>query len=138
VRRHWFRLVLRPFLRTSWSAHEAAAQEIEARSAKHLALQHFQAIDMALDRSIGPRQCDAGFDRLIVRRQPSGEALHSLQGTAGGALQPRIELRRLALADEGGKVLREVDRLGDLGRLGVELGELLSLLCSPLRLTLQD
>ena len=40
---------------------------------------------------------------------------------------PRIELRRLPLADQGGKVLREVDRLGHLGSLRVELGELLGL-----------
>ena len=39
----------------------------------------------------------------------------------------------LPLADQGGKVLREVDGLGDLGRLRVELGELLGLGLGALR-----
>src|SRR6266446_8997658 len=38
------------------STYEAAAEEIEARSAKHLAFQHFEAIDMALDRTARPGQ----------------------------------------------------------------------------------
>jgi len=32
----------------SWGEHEAAAQEIKARAAEHLALEHLQAIDLAL------------------------------------------------------------------------------------------
>ena len=38
----------------AWGPHEAAAEEIEMRAAEHLALQHFEAVDMALDRPIGP------------------------------------------------------------------------------------
>jgi len=44
----------------------------------------------------------------------------------------------LALAHEVGKVLREVDGLGDLGRLRVELGELVGLGLRALCLTPQD
>ena len=106
---------------------EAAAEEIEARPAKHLAFQHFQAVDVPLDRAGTPGQGDARFDRLIVVAEPVGKALHGLQRTGSRAREPGIEVLRLALADEGGKVLREVDRLGDLGRLRVELGELLGL-----------
>src|SRR3989442_5350396 len=110
-----------------WGPHEAAAAEIEACAAKHLALQHFEAVDMALDRPIGPGQCHARFDRRIVVVEPGGKTLDGLEGTRGGALEPGIELRRLPLADQGGEILGEVDRLGDLGLLRVELGELLGL-----------
>jgi len=36
----------------AWSEQEAAAEEIEMGPAKHLALQHVQAIDVALDRAV--------------------------------------------------------------------------------------
>ena len=41
--------------------------------------------------------------------------------------RPSATVRRLPLADEGREILREVDRLGHLGRLRVELRELLGL-----------
>jgi hypothetical protein len=124
--RHW-----------SWGPQEAAAQEVKARSAKHLALQHLQAIDMALHRACTPGQCHARFDRVVVLIQPLGKTLYDFQGTRGGALEPGLKLRRLPLADQGGKVLREVDGLGDLGRLCGELGELLGLRLGALRLAPQ-
>ena len=74
---------------------------------------------MALDRPIGPGQCHARFDGVIVLVEPFGKALQGLQRTGGGPLQPRIEALGLVLAYQGGKVLREVDRLGDLGLLRV-------------------
>ena len=40
----------------SWGQHETTAEEIEACTAKHLALEHFQAIDVPLDRTGAPRQ----------------------------------------------------------------------------------
>ena len=49
----------------TWRPQEAAAEEIEARSAKHVALQHLQAVDVPLDRAGTPGQGDAGFDRCI-------------------------------------------------------------------------
>ena len=52
-------------------------------------------------------------------------------------LQPGIKRARLPLADQGGKVLREVDRLGDLGLLRAQLGELLGLGLRALRLASQ-
>src|SRR5262249_51764588 len=104
---------------------EAAAQEIEGRPAKHLALEHFQPVDVPLDRAGTPGQGDAGFDRLIVLAEPARKALQGLERTGSRALQPGIEALRLALAHEVGKVLREVDRLSHRGMLLPELGELL-------------
>jgi len=87
----------------AWGPHEAAAEEIKARAAKHLALQHFEAVDMALDRPVGPGQCHARFDRLIVVVEPLGKALQGLLRTGGGALEPGIELCWLPLAHEVGR-----------------------------------
>src|SRR2546425_5509442 len=122
----------------AWGPQEAVVQEIQVRAAKHLPLQHFQTVDVALDRPGTPRQGDAGFDRLIVVAEPGRKALHGLQGTGGCTLEPRIELVRLPLAYQSGKVLREVDRLSDLGLLGPQLGQLLRLSPSALLLTAED
>ena len=94
--------------------------------AHHLAFHHFQPVDVPLDRAGTPRQGHAGFDRCIVLAEPARKALEGLQRTGRRAREPGIEALRLPLADEGCKVLCEVHRLGDLGRLRVELGELLS------------
>jgi hypothetical protein len=53
--------------------------------------------------------------------------LHSVQRTGRRPLEPGIELRGLALAHQGRKILGQVDGLSDLGRLRVKLGELLRL-----------
>ena len=62
-------------LSTTWGQHEAAAEEIEARPAEHLALQHLEAVDMPLDRARTPGEGDARFDRGIVLGEPSREAV---------------------------------------------------------------
>ena len=92
---------------------------------------------MPLDRAIGPGQRHAGFDGRIVVPEPGGKALQGLQRTGRRPLEPGIELRGLALAHQGRKILGEVDGLSDLGRLRVELGELLRLGLWALRRTPQ-
>src|SRR5439155_16236054 len=104
-----------------WRPQEAVLQEIEVGAAKHLTLQHLETIDMTLDRPATPGQRDPGFDGLVVVIQPRGEAAQGLQRTAGRALQPGIELRRLPLAHEGSKGLGEVDRFGYGGGLRPDL-----------------
>jgi hypothetical protein len=116
---------------------EAAAEEIAVRAADHLAFHHFQAVDVPLDRAGAPGQCHARCDGGIVIAEPTGKALHGLQRTRARPLQPRIEVLGLPLAHELEKVLREVDGLGDLGSLRVELGELLRLGLRTLRGTPQ-
>src|SRR5437870_7463564 len=49
---HWLIAPMR--LPLVWRAHKAAAEEIEMRAAKHLAFQHFEAIDMPFDRPRAP------------------------------------------------------------------------------------
>jgi hypothetical protein len=100
----------------TWRPQEAAAEEIEVRPAKHLAFQHLEAVNVPLDWARTPRQGHPGFDCLVVLIQSCGEAAQSLDRAGGGAREPQIELRRLPLAHQGHEILREVDRLGHLGR----------------------
>src|SRR4029450_6184110 len=93
----------------AWSQHEAAAQEVEARPTKHLAFQHFQPVNVPLDGTRTPGQGDSRFHRFVILVQPGSEALYGVHGTRGGAREPGIEALRLQWADEGGKVLRQVD-----------------------------
>jgi hypothetical protein len=102
----------------AWGEHETTAQEIEARPAKHLALEHFQTIDLALHRPVTPAQREPRFDGGIVLTEPLGKPLDGPHGTCSGALQPGIELHRPPPAHELRKVLRQVNRLGEFGVLG--------------------
>jgi hypothetical protein len=104
-------------LPTSWRAHQAAAQEIEARAPEHLALEHLEAIDMPLHRARTAGECHARFDRLIVLAEPLGNASQGLQRTGGGACQPGIEAFGLPLAHEFRTVLGQVDGFGRFGLL---------------------
>ena len=46
--------------------HEAAAQEIQMRPTKHVALEHFQVVDVPLHGASTPWQGHPGFDRRVV------------------------------------------------------------------------
>src|SRR5262249_849958 len=118
--------------------HEAATEESQARPAKHLAFHHLEAVDGPLARAGTPGQGDSRFGCGIVAARAVGEALQGLQRTRRRTLEPRIELRRLPLADQESEVLGEIDGLGDLGRLRVELLELVGLGLRALSLTPQD
>ena len=73
----------------AWSTDKAAAEEIKARAAKHLAFQHFQAIDAPFHGTRAPGQGDPRFDRGIVLVQPCGEALYGLHRTSRGRCSQR-------------------------------------------------
>jgi len=109
-------------------------QQIEAGPAKHLALEHLQAIDVPFDRSLTPGQRDPCLHGGVILTQslaPEGR-----ESARGSARQPWIELCRLALANEGGKVLRERHCLRQLGRLLGQLRQLVLILVrGPFRRT---
>src|SRR5258707_14225516 len=121
----------------AWSTHEAAAEGIKARATNHLTFQHFETIDMAIDRAGRPGQGHPRFDRRIVVPEPVGKALQGLQRTSRRALQPGLQRVRLPLAHELGKVLREVHGLGDRGLLLPQLDQLVRFGLRALRLTPQ-
>jgi hypothetical protein len=83
--------------RRSGRQEEASGQQIDSRSAKHLTLQHLQAINLPFDRALTPRQRHCCLDGGIVLVEPSGEAPKGRESTRGGARQPRLELGRLVL-----------------------------------------
>jgi hypothetical protein len=112
--------------------HEAAAHAIEACPAKPLALQQCEAVDRPLDWPAAPGQGDARWDGGVGLIQPGSETSEGCQRPGGRALPPRSARRRLPRADQGGKMLGQVERLGDLGRLRVALGALPGLRCGAL------
>jgi hypothetical protein len=111
----------------AWSCRqeEAAGKEIHMCTAKHLALQHLQTIDLAFNRSLAPRQRHRRLDGGYVCVEPFGKAPEGREGARGGAYQPWFELGRLTLADQAGKVLRQRHGLCEHQR---RLGELRQLL----------
>jgi hypothetical protein len=118
VRLRWCLRAWLGLRRTLWSQEEASGEEIESRPAKHLALEHLQAVDLALDRSLTPGQRHPGLHGGVILTHPFGKAPEGRESARGGARQPRIEPGRLALAHEGGEVLRERDGLRQGGMFG--------------------
>ena len=99
---------------SAWSGRqeEASGQQIEPCPAIHVPFQHLQPINLPFDRALTPGQGDGGLDGAVVCTKPSGKPPEGGQGALVGTRQPWFELGRLALADEGGEVLRERHRLG--------------------------
>src|SRR5215510_11116835 len=91
-----------------WCPQEAVLQEIEVCTAKHLPLQHFEAIDVAFDGAVAPGQREPCFDGGIVVAQPLRKALQGRPRTGRGAGEPAIEALRLAGPYEVGKVRASV------------------------------
>jgi hypothetical protein len=117
-----------------WSRGQEATsgEEIHLRPANQLAFQHLQAVDLALDRALPPRQRDGGLDGGQVRPEPFGNAPEGREGALGGTRQPWFELGRLTPADEAGEVLCQCHRLGQFGRrLGQLCQRVAILLCRP-------
>ena len=117
---------------STWSRRQedASGQQIEPCAATHLALEQLQAIEVPFDWSLTPGQRHPSLDGGQIQPQPSGEAPEGRQRALGGACQPRIELGRLAPADQPGNVLRERHRLRQCGRVR---GESCSQLLVPRR-----
>jgi hypothetical protein len=99
-------------------------EQIKAGAAEHLALEHFQTIDVTLDRAGTPREGHAGFDRVVVVAQPFRKALQGHARVLRRPCQPRIQMVRLSLAHELGEILGSDNGGGPLGMLGFQLGEL--------------
>jgi hypothetical protein len=110
--------VLAPSLR---GEKKALLEQIQAGTAKHLTLECFQAIHMALYRAVTPGECHASFDRVIVVVQPFRKPLQGHEGTLRRPGQPGIQALGLPLAHELCKILGECDSVSDLGILGYEL-----------------
>ena len=118
--------------------HKAVAQEIEVGTAKHLALEHFEAIDVTFDGAVTPRHGHPRFDSRIVVAQPLRKTLQDRSYTGRGASEPAIEALRLAGPHEIRKVPGQCDRLRELRLLCGQQGQLLFLVRLPGLRTPQD
>ncbi len=119
VTRHWAMSK-----RRSGRQEEASSQQIEPGPAIHVPFQHLQPINLPFDRALTPGQGDGGLDGAVIRTKSSGKTPEGRQGALGGTCQPRVELGRLALTDEGGEVLREGHGLCQLRGLLSQLRQL--------------
>lgn len=120
--------------RCSGREEEASGRQIELGSTKHLALEHLEAVDVPFDRPRTPGQRDGGMDGSIVRAEASGKTPDGREGAGGRACHPWCKVRGLALADEGGEVLRECHRLRQARCLLGQLCQRVVLLrCRPFR-----
>jgi hypothetical protein len=95
--------------------------------AKHLPLEHFEAIDVAFDGAVTPRHGHPRFDGGIVVAEPLRKPLQGGPRTGHGAGKPAIEALRLAGPDELRKVPGQRDRLRELHLLRGQLPQLLFL-----------
>src|SRR5262249_46884464 len=114
-----------------WGPQEAVSQEIEVCTAKHLPLQHFEAIDVAFDRAVAPGQREPCFDGGIVVAQPLRKTLQGRPRTGRGAGEPAIEALRLAGPHALRKAPGQRDRLSQLRLLRGQQSQLLFLVKSP-------
>jgi hypothetical protein len=64
---------------------EASGQQIEPSSAKHLALEHLEAVDLPFNGALALGQRHAGFHGGIILAQSFGKAPEGREGTGGGA-----------------------------------------------------
>src|SRR5262249_42851964 len=83
---------------------KAVPQEIKMRPAKHVALEHFEAVDMAFDRAVTPGHRDPGFDSGIIAAQPLRKTPQGCDRAGPRALQPALETVRLAGNPQGGEL----------------------------------
>ena len=95
--------------------HEAAAQESEARPAKHLALPPLQPVDVPFHGTATPGQGAPGFDGRIVALETLRAALQRGQRTRRRLLQPPLEPLRLPGTEELRKALGECNGLREGG-----------------------
>jgi len=109
----------------SYGLEEALAQQIQLGTAKHLALQHLQTVDVPCDGTVAPGPCHPRFDCRIVVAQPLRTALSHREGAGGRAGEPGIQAVGLTGAHEVGTVPREADRLGEVSLLRHELRALM-------------
>src|SRR2546423_1777300 len=90
---------------------QALPQEPDPSASIALALEQFQAVDVALDRSITPGQGEPGGDCRKVFLEPLGKAGQRLNPTRARLRYPRGEGVAPALAHEHQKGLAQGIRL---------------------------
>jgi hypothetical protein len=96
----------------------ALLQEPDARPSIALALEQLQAVDMALDGTIAPGECEARCDRREVFAQALGKAGERFNPARGRLRDPGLEGLAPAFPHEGQKRLAQC-----IGRLFRAFGD---------------
>jgi len=86
------------------------AQESEARTPEHLALEHLELVHKPLRLPVAPCQGQPGVDGRTVTPYPPRAALHLGQSAVGGVGEPRIEPDGIPLTHEHKKRTSETAR----------------------------
>ena len=84
-------------------------QQRKASSAKHRALQHFQSVNLVLDRAGTPLELDPSMYRLVVTTQAGGEALEWLERASRRLLQPAIKRHHITSTNQRCKGFGQAD-----------------------------
>src|ERR1700704_4707182 len=93
--------------------YQALPQEPDPSASIALALEQFQAVDVALDRSITPGQGEPGGDCRKVFLEPLGKAGQRLNPTRARFRHPRNEGGASALSHQRQEGLAQGIRLGE-------------------------
>src|SRR5712692_6495561 len=86
------------------------AQKIEMGTAKHLPLQKFEPIDMALRDAIAPRQAESRVNSSIISTNAEDFAAEFAHMTRFCSLEPAVQCLHLAFFEHGHKFLAKADR----------------------------
>src|SRR5438128_10968296 len=86
------------------------AQQVQMGTAKHLPLEKFEAIDMALDDAITPRQRACRSHSSVIPSDPIDKAPQFAHLALFSSLEPSIKRLDLAFFEQGHELLaQEVD-----------------------------
>jgi hypothetical protein len=83
------------------------SQQDESRPPVHLALQQFQAVDLAFDLPVTPGLLKAGDDGRMITSYSGREATEFFDARGGGRLQPGVQFAGCAVLDQVAKSLRQ-------------------------------
>jgi len=96
---------------------QACAEQFDARSSIHLALERFKTANVSLDRSVAPGFRYCCFDGAEVLLQSSYKARQRMNASFLGALHPPAQRSQLAHAQEGAKVQNQFPHHREAGTL---------------------
>ena len=98
-------------------AQDPFAQQLEAGSAIHLALEHLEPVNLALRLTAAPRLLQSGTDGGVVSAESLGERRQRRDLARAARAQPLVEVAETFLADHPVVRAREVVQACHLGVL---------------------
>ena len=96
---------------------QACAEQFDARSSIHLALECFKTVNVSLDRSVSPRFRYCCFDGAEVLLQSSYKARQRVNASFLRPLHPPAQRTQLAHTQEGAEVQNQFPHHRETGTL---------------------